>query len=101
MGIAYNRLQDTQKAINCYQAAVKLPIYPLLKLGAYNNLGNLLKASGDLVGAKTAYETTIKIGRKFAIGHYNLGMTQKAMKLYTDAIARIFSKGNSVESKLR
>ena len=93
-------MQYTQKAINWYQAAVKLPIYPLLKLGAYN-MGNLLKASGDLVGAKTAYETTIKIDRKFAIGHYNLGMTQKAMKLYTDAIDRIFSKGNSVESKLR
>ncbi len=87
LGIAHNRLKLDQQAIHYYQEAVKLPIYPLLKLGAYNNLGNLLKAAGDLVGAKTAYEKAIAIDPNFAIGHYNLGMTQKAMKLYTDAIA--------------
>lgn len=87
LGIAHNGLKSSQQAIYYYQEAVKLPIYPLLKLGAYNNLGNLLKANGDLVGAKTAYETTLKIDPNFAIGYYNLGMTQKAMNLYIDAIA--------------
>jgi len=87
LGIANHRLKIDQQAIHYYQEAVKLPIYPLLKLGAYNNLGSMLKASGDLVGAKTAYETAIKIDPNFAIGHYNLGMIQKAMNLYIDAIA--------------
>lgn len=52
LGIAYNRLKNPQQAITHYQTAIKLPIYPMLKLGAYNNLGSLLKASGDLNGAK-------------------------------------------------
>ena len=85
--IAHSHLQDTQEAIAHYQAAIKLPIYPLLKLGAYNNLGNLLKASGDINGAKIAYETTLKIDPSFVMGHYNLGMIFKALGLFTDAIA--------------
>ncbi len=87
LGIAYSRLQNPKQAIVYYQAAIKLPIYPLLKLGAYNNLGNLLKATGDLKGAKTCYETALKIDPNFATGHYNLGMTLKAMGLLTEAIA--------------
>jgi glycosyltransferase involved in cell wall biosynthesis len=87
LGIAYSRLQNPKQAIIHYQAAIKLPIYPMLKLGAYNNLGNLLKATGDLKSAKTAYETALKIDPTFATGHYNLGMTFKAMSLFTDAIA--------------
>jgi glycosyltransferase involved in cell wall biosynthesis len=87
LGIAYSRLRNTRQAIAHYQAAIKLPIYPMLKLGAYNNLGNLFKASGDLNGARIAYETTVKIEPKFTAGHYNLGMTLKAMGFYKDAIA--------------
>ncbi|BAZ52155.1 glycosyl transferase family protein [Nostoc sp. NIES-4103] len=87
LGIAHSHLQNSQQAIFHYQAAIKLPIYPMLKLGAYNNLGNLLKASGNLNGAKTAYETALKIDPNFAAGHYNLGMILKALGLFTDAIA--------------
>jgi glycosyltransferase involved in cell wall biosynthesis len=86
LGIAYTRLQNYKNAIAHYDAAVKLPIYPILKLGAYNNLGNLLKAAGDLNGAKTAYEATIKIDSNFVPGYYNLGMTLKEMSLFKDAI---------------
>ncbi|MBN3897653.1 MAG: glycosyltransferase [Nostoc sp. NOS(2021)] len=87
LGIAYSRLQKSPQAISHYQAAIKLPIYPLLKLGAYNNLGNLLKAAGDFNGAKTAYATTLKIDPTFVVGHYNLAMIFKALGLFTDAIA--------------
>ncbi len=87
LGIAYTRLKNSHQAISHYKAAIKLPIYPLLKLGAYNNLGNILKAIGDLNGAKTAYETTLKIDPAFVTGYYNLGMTLKAMGLFRDAIA--------------
>ncbi|MBC6432619.1 tetratricopeptide repeat protein [Nostoc sp. HG1] len=87
LGIAYSRLQKSPQAISHYQAAIKLPIYPMLKLGAYNNLGNLLKAAGDFNGAKTAYATTLKIDPNFVVGHYNLAMIFKALGLFTDAIA--------------
>ncbi|MBE9198649.1 MULTISPECIES: TPR domain-containing glycosyltransferase [unclassified Nodularia (in: cyanobacteria)] len=87
LGIAHSHLQNTQQAIFHYQAAIKLPIYPMLKLGSYNNLGNLLKASGDINNAKIAYETTLKIDPNFVMGHYNLGMIFKALGLFTDAIA--------------
>jgi glycosyltransferase involved in cell wall biosynthesis len=87
LGIAYSRVQNLKQAVAHYQAAIKLPIYPMLKLGAYNNLGNLFKTAGDLNHAKIAYENALKIDPNFATGHYNLGMTLKAMGLYTDAIA--------------
>ncbi|MEH2278388.1 MAG: glycosyltransferase [Nostoc sp.] len=87
LGIAYSRLQKSPQAIYHYKAAIKLPIYPMLKLGAYNNLGNLLKAAGDFDGAKTAYATTLKIDPTFVVGHYNLAMIFKALGLFTDAIA--------------
>ncbi|MCC5634870.1 glycosyltransferase [Nostoc sp. CHAB 5844] len=87
LGIAYNHLKNPQQALYHYQAAIKLPIYPMLKLGAYNNLGNSLKDTGDLNSAKKAYETALKIDPNFATGHYNLGMTLKALNLFTDAIA--------------
>ncbi|MEI1377613.1 tetratricopeptide repeat protein [Nostoc sp. UHCC 0926] len=86
LGIAYSRLQKSPQAIYHYKAAIKLPIYPMLKLGAYNNLGNLLKAAGDFNGAKTAYATALKIDPTFVFGHYNLAMTFKALGLFTDAI---------------
>ncbi|QLE59333.1 tetratricopeptide repeat protein [Nostoc sp. TCL26-01] len=87
LAIAYSKLKNIPPAINHYQAAIKLPIYPMLKLGAYNNLGNLLKTTADLTGAKKAYETALKIDPNFATGHYNLGMICKALGLFTDAIA--------------
>jgi len=87
LGIAYSRLQNPKQAMAHYTAALKLHIYPMLKLGAYNNLGNLLKAAGDLKYAKAAYETALRIDPNFAAGHYNLGMTFKALGLLNEAIA--------------
>lgn len=60
---------------------------PQLKLGAYNNLGNLLKAKGDLAGARTAYETAVNIDPNFGLGHNNLGMVLRAMGNSRGAIA--------------
>ncbi|MBD2097067.1 tetratricopeptide repeat protein [Trichocoleus sp. FACHB-591] len=87
LGIAYSRLQQWAKAEQHYQVALQQSIMPKLKLGAYNNLGNLLKAKGDLVGAKGVYEATLKIDSTFAPGYYNLGMTLKALGDLPHAIA--------------
>ena len=87
LGIGYTHLQKPKQAIAHYQVATQLAIYPKLKLGAYNNLGNLRRADGDLTGAKTAYEMALEIEPNFAKGHYNLGMTLKALGCFKDAIA--------------
>jgi len=86
LAIGYNKLKNYQRAISHYQAAMILPILPILKLGAYNNLGNLLKATGDIEGAKNAYFTALAIDPNFAAGNYNLGMTFKALGKFNDAI---------------
>lgn len=87
LGIGYTRAGDIRKAVSHYQAAIKQVVVPILKLGAYNNLGSLLKSLGDLQSAKSAYEMTIRIDPNFAVGHYNLGMTLKAMGKFTEAIS--------------
>ncbi len=87
LGNAYTRLKNLNSAVEHYKAAIRQPILPHLKLGAYNNLGNLLLSAGDLTTAKTAYETTLKIDPSFAAGHNNLGMTLKALGQLEEAIA--------------
>jgi tetratricopeptide (TPR) repeat protein len=87
LGNAYTRLKDLNSALEHYKSAIGQPILPQLKLGAYNNLGNLLLSAGDLMTAKTAYETTLKIDPSFAAGHNNLGMTLKALGQMEAAIA--------------
>jgi glycosyltransferase involved in cell wall biosynthesis len=85
-GIAYSRIGNGAKAKEHYQKAINQPILNRLKVGAYNNLGGLLKAQEDLQGARMNYELVTKIDPTLAIGHYNLGMTFKAMGAMPDAI---------------
>lgn len=87
LGSAYSRLKQADLAAEHYHQAIKQPILERLKLGAYNNLGSLMKVNGDLSGAKVAYETCVAIAPEFALGHYNLGTTVRAMGHLTDAIA--------------
>ncbi len=87
LGSAYSRLNQADLAAEHYHQAIKQPILERLKLGAYNNLGSLMKVNGDLNGAKAAYETCVAIAPEFALGHYNLGTTVRAMGHLTDAIA--------------
>ncbi|MEM7725431.1 MAG: glycosyltransferase [Cyanobacteria bacterium P01_A01_bin.45] len=86
LGIGYTRAKYLKKAVANYQEAIKLLIDPMLKLGAYNNLGNLLKTIGNFQAAKVAYETAIKLDPNFAIGYFNLGATFKEMGLLPKAI---------------
>ncbi|MGB3264581.1 MAG: tetratricopeptide repeat protein [Microcoleus sp.] len=87
LGIAYRQQQQFVKAKEHYQAAINTKVFPALKLGAYNNLGNLLKDEGDLPAAEKAYKAALKIDPNFAAGHYNLGLTLKAAGNLADAIA--------------
>ena len=87
LGIACNRRKQAQTAQSHYESAIASNVYPMLKLGAYNNLGALKRANGDLIAAKTAFQTALEIDPNFATGYYNLGLTLKAMGNLTDAIA--------------
>lgn len=94
LGIASSRLHNSVQAVAHYCAAIEQPLLPLLKLGAYNNLGNVLKAQGDLSGALAAYDKVLQIDPTLAAGHYNRGLTlrargdlQGAVAAYKSAIA--------------
>ncbi len=87
LGIAYSRQENLPKAQHHYQSAAELPIMRKLKIGAYNNWGNLRKESGNIVGAIMLYQQTIEIDPSFAVGYYNLGMAWKQLGKLEEAIA--------------
>ncbi len=86
LGIAYTKVQQLESAKSHYEQAIASSVYPMLKLGAYNNLGALKRATGDLNAAKTAYQMAVEIDPNFATGYYNLGLTLKAMGNLTESI---------------
>jgi glycosyltransferase involved in cell wall biosynthesis len=86
LGIGYRKQQNLTQALYHYQAATQIDLVPMLKLGAYNNLGNIYKEMGNLIEAKTAYQQVLQIDPNLAIAHYNLGMTLRAMGDYRGAI---------------
>ncbi len=61
-----------------YRQAIALPIAGLLKLGAYLNLGALLKKKGDLDGALAQYEAAARIDPTQPMSHFNLGVVHRA-----------------------
>ena len=86
IGSLYGQLQAIDQAEWHYQKAIAQPLPQYLKLGAYNNWGNLLKDQGNLIKAKALYETMLAIAPTFAVGYYNLGLTLKTMGQLREAI---------------
>lgn len=87
LGIVYSKMKCVAQALHHYEQALTQPILPALKLGAYNNLGSIRQATGDLEEAKRLYEKAIAIAPTFAKGHLNLGITLKHMGQLSEAIA--------------
>ena len=84
---AYVGQQERQRAAKHYQKAIKQPILPQLKLGAYNNFGSFLETVGDLDKARELYQMSLNIDPTFAVGYYNLGRIFKAKGQLQAAIA--------------
>lgn len=61
-----------------YRQAIALPIAGILKLGAYLNLGALLKKKGDLEGAIAQYEAAARIDPTQPMTYFNLGVVHRA-----------------------
>jgi len=53
----------------------------------YNNMGNALRAKGDIEGAIGAYQKAIHVDAGFANAHYNLGNVFYGMRRLPDAVA--------------
>lgn len=87
LGNAYNRNLDYERAKKQYYKAIEQPILPILKIGAYNNLGSLLLNLGNLREAKQILSKTIELDPHFSLGYYNLGMVFKTMGQMEKAIA--------------
>jgi tetratricopeptide (TPR) repeat protein len=87
LGIAYSQLHNPQQAEFHYRSAIAQPMLDCLKLGALNNLANLLQARGDWANAAELYRICLTVDPHFAIAHYNLGMTLKAMGHLEAAVA--------------
>ncbi|MGD1864661.1 MAG: tetratricopeptide repeat protein [Phormidesmis sp.] len=78
-GIAYRHIEDKlPEAAAAYRSAIAVPIAGLLKLGAYLNLGALLKMQGDLDGAMKQYEAAGRIDPTQPIIFLNLGVVHRA-----------------------
>lgn len=77
-----------------YRQAIAIPIAEKLKLGAYLNLGGLLKHQNDLEGALAQYEAAARIDPTQPVIYFNLGVVHRArgylepaMRAYEYAIA--------------
>ncbi len=85
LGITYRHLADhlndeeqIDQAEAAYRQAIAVPVAGLLKLGAYLNLGTLLKLKGDFEGAIAQYEAAGRIDPKQPLTFFNLGVVHRA-----------------------
>ncbi len=82
LGIAHRHLipiaGQMAAAEDDYRKAIAIPIASRLKLGAYLNLGALLKMKGDLAGALEQYEAAARIDPKQPLTYFNLGVVHRA-----------------------
>jgi tetratricopeptide (TPR) repeat protein len=93
-GIGYRAHNQIEAAFGHYQQAILCEVEARLKLGAYLNLGALLKQQGQLRAAVDMFVGAIAIDPTQAIAHYNLGITwrtlghlDKAISAYQQAIS--------------
>jgi len=87
LGLAHQQQQKFSAAIAHYRQAVDQPVLHALKVGAYTNLGALLKERGQFDEAKTVLETLVEMVPQFPVGHFNLGAARSALGDLPGAIA--------------
>ena len=83
---AYVKGQQPILAIKNYQRAIAQPILEKLKLGAYHNYASLCYQQKDYNNAISLYQNCLLIEPKFALVHYNLGLTYRAIGKIAEAI---------------
>jgi tetratricopeptide (TPR) repeat protein len=86
LAIFYSQQHQLDLARAHYRAALKQPVLPILTLGSLINLGGLYRQQGDLRSACDCYQKATRIDPNFAIAHYGLGSTLRAMNRTGEAI---------------
>ncbi|MCX7422397.1 MAG: tetratricopeptide repeat protein [Planctomycetia bacterium] len=81
--LAHSAVQDNLKAVQDYQAAVKISSQ---HLGARIGLADTLAAIGQNDAALTAYDETVKSFPNMALVHNNRGMFQQAQGRFGEAV---------------
>jgi glycosyltransferase involved in cell wall biosynthesis len=87
LAIAHTEKADWQSAADYYQKAIEQPVLDLVKLPAYNNLGNLFQHQNQFEQAYDQYQQVTRIAPNFAKGFYNLGIALRNMRQLDRAIA--------------
>ncbi|NJK40696.1 MAG: tetratricopeptide repeat protein [Acaryochloridaceae cyanobacterium SU_2_1] len=87
LGNIYTQLGESAFAEQHYQQALDQDLPSILKLGAYNNWANLLKAQGQLTAACRLYQDLIDLQPDLALAYYNLGLTLREQGDLEAAIA--------------
>jgi len=87
LGIARTRQQNPDLALSHYRVALKQSVGDRLKVGAYTNLGSLLKQANQLEEARQCFQHCVDCAPDFALGHFNLGTTLRTMGKPKEAIA--------------
>lgn len=93
-GLVHRHQHRLEQAMADYGQALEQPILPVLKLGAYINLGSLKKLTGDLTDAIKLFQAAIGLDPTCGLAYYNLGLAQRsrgnleaAVTAYRQAIA--------------
>lgn len=94
LGLTYRRAGQLDQAAAHYRQALSQPILPVLTVGAWINLGSLLKSQQQLSDALTCFQSAVNAAPELALAHYNLGLVyrllgqlEQAVIAYESAIA--------------
>lgn len=85
--LAYRHQQAFEQSEQAYRAALAQPLLPQLQMGAYINLGSLLKQQGRLSEAIAQFQQAVAIDSSCAVAYYNLGVAERARGFLEPAIA--------------
>jgi tetratricopeptide (TPR) repeat protein len=87
LGLADRSVKQFTEAEAHYRTALAQSIPEVFKLGAYINLGSLLKQQKKYIEATELFEKATQVAPEFAVAHYNLGVAQRNRGYLDPAIA--------------
>jgi len=87
LGSVYHQHGDLALADRHYQFAAEQAIPSILKLGTYNNWGNLRLDQDNPSAAIVLYQQMVETDPTFAVGYFNLGKALRAKGNLPEAIA--------------
>lgn len=87
LACTYSQSGEFDQAEKHFQTAVEQPISPYLKLGAYNNWGNMRMEQNNPVAAVILFQKAVETDLGFALGFFNLATALKSAGKLEGAIA--------------